>query len=146
MKPSSPIFPGRTFFRLLFFVMAVDSLLAALVMLYRAEGLLSWLGLPETAKEAPHDREMLLMVLGWLALAHCVVLGMLGKWPEELGPLAAVPLLGRLMGAALWLWVWATPRLHLAPEPVLWLAVHDAIWVPGLVGFLFAWRRWRSVS
>jgi hypothetical protein len=106
--------------------------------------LLSWLGLPETAAEAPHDRELLLRLLGVLALAHGVVLVILGRWPEEVGPLALVPLLGRLMGVGLWLWVWATPRLHLAPGPPLLLALHDAVWLPGLVWFLFAWRHWRS--
>jgi hypothetical protein len=146
MKPSPAVFLGRTLFRLLFLLLALDSLLAALAVLFRAEVLLSWLGLPETAKAAPHDRELLLRLLGVLALVHGVVSVILLTWPEELGPLALVPLLGRLIGTALWLWVWATPRLHLPPGPPLLLALHDVVWVPGLVWFLFAWRRWRSVS
>jgi hypothetical protein len=146
MKPSAAVFPAGTLSRLLFLFLAADTLLAAGVALFGAEALLSWLGLPEMAAEAPHDRELLLRLLGVLALVHTVVLVILVKWPRELGPLALVPLLGRLMGTGLWLWVWATPRLHLAPGPPLLLALHDAVGVLGLVWFLVAWRRWRSFS
>jgi hypothetical protein len=146
MKPSAAFFRARLLSRLLFLSLAADSLLAAGVALYGAEAFLSWLGLPETAAGAPHDRELLLRLLGVLALVHAVVLVILVKWPGELGPLALVPLLGRLMGTGLWLWVWATPRLHLAPGPPLLLALHDAVGVLGLVWFLVAWRRWRSFS
>jgi hypothetical protein len=146
MKSSPVLFRGRTFFRLLLLLLAADNLLTAGVVLHGAEALLEWLGLPATAAEAPHDRELLLRLLGVLALVHSGVLVILVRWPEDLGPLALVPLLGRLIGVGLWLWVWATPRLHLAPGPPLLLALHDAVWLPGLVWFLFAWRRWRAVS
>src|SRR5262245_16347233 len=145
MKPSAAIFRARLFSRLLFLVLAADSLLTAGVALFGAGAVLSWLGLPETAPEAPHDRELLLRLLGVLALVHAVVLVILVKWPGELGPLALVPLLGRLTGTGLWLWVWATPRLHLAPGPPLLLALHDAVAGLGLVWFLVAWRRWSTV-
>jgi hypothetical protein len=145
MKPYTTVFLARKISRVLFLLMAADTLSVAVVALYGAEGFLSWLGLPRTPPGTPHDRELLLRLLGGLALVHVVVLVILVRWPEELGPLALVPLVGRLLGTGLWLWVWATPRLHLEPGRPLLLALHEAVWVPALVWFLFAWRCWQRV-
>jgi hypothetical protein len=146
MGPAAgPPLPGRLLWRTLFLLAAADCCVWAVGTRFWPGQFFALLHAPDVPEGQPQDRLVLLQVLGLLALAHALVLVILSCWPEELGPLALVPLTGRLIGAAVWLWLLGSDRFDVPDKatPLLGLIVHEAVWVPGFVWFLFAWRRWR---
>jgi hypothetical protein len=149
MGPSrGPLLPGRSLYRLLLLLAAVDRLGWGLWALLRPEDLFRLLQVP--LPEGPPDDQLLLWkLLSVLALAHAAFLVMLVWQPEAWGPAALVPLLGFALGTGLWLWVAGTDRLQLPSRlPPLLLAAHDAVGLPVCAGFLVAWylRRRRTGS
>ncbi len=146
MGPAAPPpLPGRLLFRLLLLLAALDHTAFAVGVWLRPGDVFAFLHLPEIAPGQPQDRLVLLQALGLLALAHATVLVILVCWPERLGPLALVALVGRLLGAAVWLWALAADRFDVPDKayPLTVLALHEAVWVAALAGFLFAWYRWQ---
>jgi hypothetical protein len=138
--PGPPL-PGRGAHRLLFLLAALDRSVWGCWALLRPDAVFVVLQQPE----APLPDQLLLWkVLGGLALAHALVFVILLYRPEACGPLALVPLLGLALGTGLWLWAAGTERLTLPSRlPPLLLAAHEAVWLPPLAWFLFAWYRWR---
>jgi hypothetical protein len=139
--PPAPPLPGRTVYRLLFLLAALDQLGWGLWALLAPDGLLAFLRLPPLPVELPPDRLLLARVLGGLALAHVGFLAILLWRPERWGSFALVPLLGRALGTGLWLWVYGSDRLHVPAGPPLLLAAHDGVWLPVFAWFLIAWYR-----
>jgi hypothetical protein len=146
MGPSAtPPLPGRTAWRFLLLLAAVDTLAVGFWAVLRPADLFGFLQMALPPPDVlPPDRPLLWRMLGVLALAHAGFLAILVWRPEPCGPLVLVPLIGRAAQAGLWLWVCGTDRLQW-PSPVrpLALAAHDAVWLPLLAAFLFAWWRWR---
>ena len=96
---------------------------------------------------APRDAG-LWHALAFFSLAHAGFLALAAWRPRCLGGLAAVPLIGHALGAALWLWALGAaytfpPDRVPFPErgPLLALAAHDAVWLLPLLAFLVACRR-----
>jgi hypothetical protein len=131
--------------RLLLLLAALDSLALGLWAVLRPQDLFALLLMP--LSDAAHDRLLLWRALGLLALAHAGLLAILVWRPEMDGPLVLVPLIGRALGAGLWLWVARAERLDLPSltRPLL-LAAHDAVWLPVFAGFLLIWCRWRRAA
>ncbi len=104
---------------------------------------------PPSGIPAPRDAPGLWQLLAGLSLVEAAFLALAAWRPRSLGGLAVAPLIGHLLGAALWLWALGTTatfppeRIPFPDRNVLWaLAGHDAVWVPILVAFLLArWRR-----
>ena len=145
MGPSpAPPLPGRPVWRLLLLLAALDTLALGLWATLRPWDLFDLLQMPlPPAEVLPPDRLQLWWALGFVALAHAGFLAILVWRPEAYGPLALVPLIGRATQAGLWLWARGTDRLEWPSlVPPLQLAIHDALWVAVLAGFLFAWWRW----
>src|SRR5262249_5689498 len=107
--------------------------------IYRPDRLFRFL----TAAHEPPGADVLTMwqLLGALAVVQAGFALLLVVHPDRAGGLAAARLLGRLLGAGVWLGAWGGDRLALPARPVLLLAAHEAVWVPGLVWFLLARRR-----
>lgn len=141
MGPVAPPLPGRRVYRLLFLLAALDQLGWGLWALLRPGDVLAFLRLPPLPVALPPDRLLLCKLLGGLALAHVAFLGILVGRPERYGPYALVPLLGRALGAGLWLWAFGSARLNLPAALPLLLAAHDAVWLPVFAAFLIAWYR-----
>ena len=142
MGPSrGPLLPGRSLYRLLFLLAALDRLGWGLWAVLRSRDVFGLLHvtLPEGS---PPDQLLLWRLLGVLALADAVFLAILVWRPEACGSAVVVPLLGFALGTGLWLWVYGTARLQLPSRlPPLLLAAHEAVWLPGCVWFLVAWQR-----
>jgi hypothetical protein len=147
MGPSrGPLLPGRSLYRLLFLLAALDRLGWGLWAVLRPGDMFGLLHIP-LPEGPPHDQLLLWKVLGVLALAHAAFLVILVGWPEAGGPAVLVPLLGFALGTGLWLWVAGTDRLTLPSRvPPLLLAAHDAVWLPGCAWFLVAWQRRQTKS
>jgi hypothetical protein len=129
-------------YRLLFLGAAFDRAGWGLWALLWPDQVFGVLGLPDTPQP---DQLFLWKVLGGLALVYALVFAILVMRPEACGPVVLVPLLGLLLGTGVWLWAYGTERLLLPSRvPPLLLAAHDAVWLPPLLWFLVAWRRWRS--
>jgi hypothetical protein len=145
MGPSrGPLLPGRSLYRLLFLLAALDRLGWGLWALLRTRDVFALLQLP-LPEAPPHDQLLLWKLLGVLALADAAFLVILLGRPESWGSAGLVPLLGFALGTGLWLWVAGTDRLALPSRvPPLLLAAHDAVWLPGCAWFLVAWQRWRA--
>jgi hypothetical protein len=79
--------------------------------------------------------------LGWLLLAQGATLVAAALWPTSQGALVLFPLSGRALLCGVWLWLLGAQRIALPPEPLLVLLLHDAMWLPVFVVFLF-FRRW----
>jgi hypothetical protein len=139
---------GRSVWRLLLLLAALDTVGLGLWAALRPADLFTFLQMPLPPSEVlPPDRALLWRILGVLALAHAVFLAILVWRPEAYGPLTLVPLIGRAVQAGLWLWVCCTDRLAWpSPGRPFVLAVHDAAWVPVLVGFLLVWWCWRRAA
>ncbi len=91
---------------------------------------------------APRDAG-LWQLLAFLTLAQAGFLALSAWRPCTLGGLAAVPLIGHALGAALWLW--ALGAASTFPENrkpfsdtglLVALAVHDGVWLGLLAAFL----------
>src|SRR5713226_272455 len=147
MGPSAaPPLPGRSVWRLLLLLAALDTLALGLWATMEPSSLFTFLQMP-LSLQIPPDRLQLWWALGFVALAHAGFLAILTWRPEAYGPLALVHLIGRALQAGLWLWVCGTDRLQWPSlVPPLVLAAHDAVWLPVLAGFLFVWWRWRRAA
>jgi hypothetical protein len=95
---------------------------------------------------APRDAG-LWHLLAFCSLAHAVALVLAAWRPASFGGLVVLPLVGRAITAGLWLWALGTiatfpenrvPFPH--REPLVALAVHEAIWLPLFLGFLVILR------
>jgi hypothetical protein len=131
--------PGRWLYRVLFALATVDSLVIGLWAVARPADLLGFLNVPDLTAAANHDRLLLWRVLGLLGLCHALFLGIVVWRLEEAATLVLVPLVGRLLGVAVWLWALASERSRLPQTPLLLLALHDALWTPAFFWFLVAW-------
>ncbi len=58
--------------------------------------------------------------------------------PVEYRGLALVPLLGRTLGAALWLWVSQVDWLPIPSFALIGLIVHQILWIPLLAAYLLS--------
>jgi hypothetical protein len=104
-------------------------------------------GEPPAGIPAPRDAG-LWHLLAFVSLAQAGFLALAAWRPRTLGGLAAAPLIGHALGAALWLWALGS-AYTLPPErvpfpdrgPLMALAAHDAVWVPLLLAFLLVRRR-----
>ena len=122
--------------RVLFLLAAADGLLAGSWIVLRPNDLFTFL---HTKPREP----LLVLLLGLLALAHAGVCALIAWKPHSWGALVLLPLAERFLGTSLWLWYLASGK----PEepsvaPILWLAVHDAVWLPAFACFLLVWSRW----
>ncbi len=104
-------------------------------------------GDPPERIPAPRDAG-LWQLLAFLSLAQSGFLALAAWRPRTLGGLAIVPLIGHVLGWALWTWALGTistfPDNRIpfpAPGVLGALAIHDGVWLPLLVAFLFVWRR-----
>src|SRR5437660_1664391 len=113
--------PARPVFLILLLLAALDSLAVGLWASLRPGDLFDLLRM-----EPPRDA-ILWECLGAVAVAHAVFLGMLVVWPEALGPLVLVPLIGRALSLGAWLFLLGTDRVSLPPTPLGLLAAHDAV-------------------
>ncbi|HEX5273449.1 MAG TPA: hypothetical protein VFW33_23290 [Gemmataceae bacterium] len=104
-------------------------------------------GDPPERIPAPRDAGIWqLLALLWLAQAGFLALA---AWrPRTLGELAAVPLIGHALGAALWLWALGAAltfpenrQPFSAPGVLGGVAVHDGVWLALLAAFLIVRRR-----
>jgi hypothetical protein len=95
---------------------------------------------------APRDAG-LWHLLAFCSLANAIALGLAAWRPASFGGLVVLPLVGRAITAGLWLWALGTidsfpenrvPFQH--REPLLVLALHEAVWLPIFLGFLFILR------
>jgi hypothetical protein len=110
---------------------ALDSLATGGVALLRPGDLFFWLQLPATT-----DRMLLCRVLGALMLTHVPCLTPAALRPVSWSGLIYVPLLGRALLAAIWLWLLNADRVHPSRPALSWLLVHDAVWLPIFAAFL----------
>jgi hypothetical protein len=108
-------------------------------------------GDPPEGIPAPRDAG-LGQLLALLSLAQAGFLALAGWRPRTLGGLAVVPLIGRALGSALWLWALGAASTFpdnripfSAPGVLLALTVHDAVWLVLLTAFLLVWRRRGSI-
>jgi hypothetical protein len=114
---------------------AVDAAGAGAWLAARPGDLLAFLGQP------PNDDALLLgRILGILWLGHALALVLAAVRPRDFGGLVWLPLLGRGLTIGLWLWLLGTDRVQVPETPLLALIVHDVIWQPGFVRFLWSAR------
>jgi hypothetical protein len=106
-------------------LVAIDSLVMGLWLVFVPLGLFDLLGMP------PRDL-VLSQGLGVLFLAHVSCLVLAAGRPAEYRSLALVPLLGRALLAGLWTWLLLSNRVA-PPRPVLYgLLALALVWLPGL--------------
>jgi hypothetical protein len=122
---------------------ALDSVVVGLWAWLRPGDVFGWLRLPEAAWDHPRDRLLLWAVQGPIALVYALFLVILIWRPDRHGSLALAPLLGRLLGCGVWLFVSVSPRAALPEGPGLLLAAHDGFWSLVLAAFLVVWWRLR---
>ncbi len=104
-------------------------------------------GEPPDRIPAPRDAG-LWQLLAFLTLAQAGFLALAAWRPRTLGGLAAVPLIGHALAAALWLWALGAASTFpenrnpfSAPGILIALAVHDGVWLVLLAAFLIVRRR-----
>jgi hypothetical protein len=109
--------------------------------------LLTKRGDPPEGIPAPRDAG-LWQLLAFLWLAQAGFLALAAWRPRTLGGLAAAPLIGHALGAALWLWALGAASTFPdnrnpfpSPGVLAALAIHDAVWLVVLAAFLLVWRR-----
>ena len=117
--------------RLLNLLAALDSLATGIGAVLFADKLFAWLQLPPT-----RDGVLLCLTLGALTLTHAPCLILAALRPRTWGGLVVVPLVGRALLAAAWLWLLNAERVRPSPDALRWLLVHDAVWLPLFVVFL----------
>jgi hypothetical protein len=116
--------------RLLPAIAALDCLVLGLWAIVRPDALFALL-----SSAPPHDA-FLWSIFGYLNLANAGCLIAAAVRPVELGSIALVPWVGRLLSCALWLWLLGQSRVNLAPAPLWGLLAHDAFWLAALSLFL----------
>jgi hypothetical protein len=115
---------------------AVDAAAAGGWLAARPGDLLALLGLPTS-----DDALLLGRLLGLLWLGHAPALVLAAVRRARYGGLVWLPLLGRVLAVGLWLWLLGTDRVQVPRLPLVGLIAHDAVWLPGLLGFLWSVRR-----
>ncbi len=124
--------------RILLLLAAADSLATGACALLRPYALFDLL------QTKPSDDALFLWwVFGVLLVGQGLCLVPAAWRPATCGELVIVPLSGRLLLCGVWLWLLGTTRVHLPAVPLQGLLLHDAAWLPVLLGFL--WVRRRSV-
>ncbi len=155
--------PGRLWRWLLFGVL-LDALVWSILWLCQPGRVFDWLGLPPRGDSwawqlllptgeppdgvsVPRDAG-LWHLLALVGVAQAGFLAFAAWRPGSLGGLAAAPLIGHALGAALWLWALGStytfpPERVPFPErgPLLALASHDAIGAALLLAFLLVRAR-----
>ncbi len=121
--------------RILLLLAAADSFAAGAWAVVRPDGLFALL-----QYAASEDALFLWRVLGALFVGQGLCLVAAVWRPADCGGLVLVPLAGRLLLCGIWLWLLGTPRVHLPPEPLRGLLLHDAAWLAVLLGLLWALR------
>ena len=133
--------PVRTFFQVLFLLAAIDSVVVGTWAVLCPTDLLPPVEVqPPDEPRKPRDDIFLWRATGALAIAQAVILGMLVWRPESFGPLAIVPLLGRCLTTAVWLWLLGSDRDTVGDGLLTVLAIHDAGWIPLFASFLLVWH------
>jgi hypothetical protein len=159
--------PACRFWQVLLLLVALDTLACGLWAVLRPRDLIAFLGVPPrndayawqllrpsgpsekaTRTPIPPPRDAgLWHLLGLLTLGNAGLLAIAAVKPAWYGSLVVVPLLGRGLGAALWLWALGTtytfaPARVPFPErlPLVYLAVHEAAGLVLLAAFLVFWR------
>ncbi len=136
--------PAPRLFSVLLALAALDSFAGGVWALARPGDLFEFLQVPAPADDA----RLLWSVLGAVGLVYGLFLVILITRPGRLGMLALAPLLGRLIGVGLWLFVLGSGR---GPVPVegtavsayLLLAARDGAVAIILAAFLVLW--WRAM-
>jgi hypothetical protein len=129
--------PGARLLPSLLLLAAFDSLVAGTWAMLAPDAFFAWLQLPPT-----HDGRLVCRVLAALILTHAPCLVLAALRPLRWVGLVVVPLVGRALLAGVWLWLLNSDRTHPAPSVLRWLLVHDAVWLPLLV--VFVWRAKRA--
>ncbi len=121
--------------RLLLLPAAVDSLVSGAWAILRPDDLFTWLHLSPTK-----DGLLLCRALGALTVCHvpCLIVAFLR--PSTWSGVVVAPLLGRALLAGVWLWLLTADRVRPAVSTLRLLLLHDAVWLPVFITFLFAWR------
>ncbi len=121
--------------RILLLLAAADSFAAGAWAVGWPDALFALLGM-----SAPVDARSLWRLLGGLLLGQGVCLIPAAWRPADCGGLVLVPLFGRLLLCSVWLWLLGTSRVSLPAGPLRGLLLHDALWLPLFLGFLWACR------
>jgi hypothetical protein len=122
---------GLSPWRFFLYLAGLDSLLAGAWAVVRPGDLFALLG------QTPPRDAFLWQVLGGISLGHAACLLLAARRPGEYSGLVLIPLVGRVLGSGIWLWLLGTDRVVLPSYPLMGLLIHDAIWVPGFAAFLF---------
>jgi hypothetical protein len=112
----------------------LDSLLMGLWAVVYPAGLFALLGL------SPPRDAFLWQVLGGLLLTHTLCLALAVWRPGVYAGLVLAPLSGRALACGLWLGFLGTDRVLVPAELLVGLLVHDAVWLPLFVAFLWVAR------
>ncbi len=124
--------------RILLLLAAADSFAAGAWAVLRPDALFALLNMTPPASG---DALFLWQALGVLLQCQGLCLVAAAWRPAARGGLVVVPLAGRLLLCAVWLWLLGASRVSLATTPLLGLLLHDAAWLPVFLGFLWARRR-----
>jgi hypothetical protein len=84
------------------------------------------------------DSLLLARALGGLLVFQAGCLLLAARRPADCGGLVLLPLAGRLLQCGVWLWLLGTDRVSLPPAPLRLLLLHDAVWLPLFLAFLWA--------
>jgi hypothetical protein len=131
----SSLWSGRGLARLFLLLAALDSVSLGAWAVLRPDGLFALLDLPR-----PRDL-VVWRGLGLLILTHGPFLVLAALWPVRCRGLILVPLIGRALLAGVWGWALASGRFPAHGQALVWLLVHDLVWLPGFLAALWLWRR-----
>jgi hypothetical protein len=136
--------PAVTVFRVLLGLVALDGIAFGLWALLRPGDLFQWFQLPDLPADGPRDRLLLWTLLGGLNVTQAALTALAAWRPVEWGSLALAPLIGRLLGCGVWLFLLGTDRIDVPDGPLVILTLHDAVGAAILAAFLIHF--WVSVA
>jgi hypothetical protein len=120
--------------KILLLLAALDSAAMGAVALISPSLLFHFLQIPSN-----NDGLLLCRLLGVLFLAHGPFLFLAARQPRVYGGLTLAPLFGRILSCGVWLWLLGSERTTADHTALLILLIHDAVWLPIFLGFL--WNR-----